>query len=253
MAEGSSSPVDALVVAAMEEELRPLRRRLSDRCGLRGRAKMVRGWLAGRRVLLAATGDGPRNALAGAGEALAAGPPRIVIAIGLAGGLSGDLRSGDLAALVRVVRERGGPERRGDATLLEAAGRFVRPAVAVSAERIADTVAAKRRLLALACPQPGLAAVVDLESAAFAEGAESAGVPWLILRAVSDTAAEELPPLLNRALDEGGAVGRGRVLAGLVGEPSALPSLLRLRRRLGACAEALAGAVERVLRSDRVV
>ena len=44
----------------------------------------------------------------------------------------------------------------------------------------------------------GGAAVVDLESAAYAEAADDAGVPWLVLRAVADTADESLPAVARR-------------------------------------------------------
>jgi hypothetical protein len=59
---------------------------------------------------------------------------------------------------------------------------------------------------------------------------------------VSDRADEALPALLNRSLDPGGAVNRGRVLRGLFGDPGALPQLLALRKRVGQCAEVLARA-----------
>ena len=122
----------------------------------------------------------------------------------------------------------------------------------MTADRIADTVDEKQRLLAIAAGPSAdgaaaAAAVVDLESAAYAEAAIAARIPWLILRAVSDTAAEALPALLNHARDAGGAVRRGRVVAGLLREPSALPRLLGLRRRVAACAEALARGAARVI------
>jgi len=64
---------------------------------------------------------------------------------------------------------------------------------------------------------------------------------------VSDRADESLPALLNRSIDGGGAVNRGRVLRGLLGDPGALPQLLALRKRVGQCAEVLARAAEAAL------
>ena len=60
----------------------------------------------------------------------------------------------------------------------------------------------------------GGAAVVDLESAAFVEAADEAGVPWLVLRAVADTADESLPAWLDRCRDANGAIRRARVVCG---------------------------------------
>jgi hypothetical protein len=125
------------------------------------------------------------------------------------------------------------------------------PAVIVSARRIADSADEKRRLARQA--GAGLA-LVDLESAVYVAAARARAIPWLVLRAVSDRADENLPALLNRSLDAGGAVNRGRVLRGLLGDPGALPQLLALRKRVGQCAEVLARAAEAALPAlaDRV-
>ena len=250
---------DAVVLAAMPEELAPLRALLADARPVAGRGfgvdiDIVTGRLGANRVALAVTGDGDRNARLRAAAVLALAPARALLAIGVAGALSDDLVPGDLIAVTRVVRERG-PLLAASPQLADAAaGHGARAGVAVTADRIADTVVEKRRLLAIAAGHAGAngsgaaaAAVVDLESAAYAEAAIAARIPWLILRAVSDTAAEALPALLNQARDAGGAVRRARVVAGLLREPSALPRLLGLRRRVSACAEALARGAARVI------
>lgn len=253
-----AAPVhDAVVLAAMPEELAPLRALLADARPVAGRGfgvdiDIVTGRLGANRVALAVTGDGDRNARLRAAAVLALAPARALLAIGVAGALSDDLVPGDLIAVTRVVRERG-PLLAASPQLTDAAaGHGARAGVAVTADRIADTVVEKQRLLAIAAGYAGAngaaaAAVVDLESAAYAEAAIAARIPWLILRAVSDTAAEALPALLNHARDAGGAVRRARVVAGLLREPSALPRLLGLRRRVSACAEALARGAARVI------
>ena len=180
--------------------------------------------------------------------------------VGVAGGLSTDLDIGALVAADRVINEPDGAVRPADGALVVAAASAcgARRGVAVTASRIADSADEKRRLLALATTAGGestlvadggapLAAVVDLESAGFAAIAGQAGVPWLVLRAVSDTAADSIPPLLNRSRDDGGAVRRGRVAWGLLTNPRALLPLLALRERVRACAGHLARAVERTV------
>jgi hypothetical protein len=92
-----------------------------------------------------------------------------------------------------------------------------------------------------------LAAAVDLESAEWAAAAAARGLPWIILRAVSDAAGEEMPALLNDCLDDGGAVRRGRLALRLFGQPSALPRLLVLRQRVRVSAGVLAAATLAVL------
>ena len=165
--------------------------------------------------------------------------------IGVSGALSPELATADLIVASRVVDESGGA-READVESVAAATRATggRAAVIVSARRIADSVDEKRRLARQA--GEGLA-VVDLESASYVAAAEAAGIPWIVLRAVSDTSGEALPPLLNRSLDAGGAVSRGRVLRGLLGDPGALPVLLTLRKRVAECALVLARAAEAAL------
>jgi len=233
----------------MPEELAPLRALLTDARPVAGfGVDIVAGRLGASRVVLAVTGDGDRNARVRAAVVLALAPARSLLAIGVAGALSADLVPGELVAVTHVLRERG-PLLAASPQLVDAAGPHARVGSALTVDHIADSAAEKQRLLAIAAPHGGTAAavVVDLESAAYAEAAIAARIPWLILRAVSDTAAEALPALLNRSRDAGGAVRRGRVVAGLLREPSALPRLLGLRRRVTACAEALALGAARVI------
>jgi nucleoside phosphorylase len=163
-----------------------------------------------------------------------------LLVLGVSGALTAELGAADLLVGTRVIDEDGRAHEaeplRVAAAVSAVAGRA---AVVLSARRIADSAAEKRRLAGLCGPGP---AVVDLESASYVAAAEAAGVPWIVLRAVSDTAGEALPALLNRSLDPGGAVNRGRVLRGLLGDPGALPALLGLRKRVARCAEALAQA-----------
>jgi len=237
------------IVAAMPEELAPLRARLSgpvrQQPTSRGSLVVERGRLGGHEVALAATGDGARNARDGIAALLGASGARALIVIGVSGALSPELATADLVVASRVIDEEG-RGREADLESVAAATRATggRAAVIMSARRIADSVDEKRRLAQQA---GGGLAVVDLESASYVAAAEAPGIPWLVLRAVSDTAGEALPPLLNRSLDAGGAVSRGRVLRGLVGDPGALPVLLTLRKRVAECAVVLARAAEAAL------
>lgn len=242
------APGSWLVVSAMPEEIAPLRARGG-------------GPVGGQSVTFGATGDGERNARQGLAALLAArsgdGPVGRLLALGVAGGLSPELREGDLVVAERVI-----PEGRPHEVLVAdpAVVRWVadvtgaRPGVIVSAQQIADSVEGKRRLLALAAGGPATsassgAAVVDLESASYAGAAHHMRLPWIMLRAVSDPADEALPALLNRCRDDGGAVRRGAVARALLTEPAALPVLLTLRRRVRAASEKLAVAVEALLRA----
>jgi adenosylhomocysteine nucleosidase len=253
---GEGAPLTA-IVAAMEEEMASLRARLvgARRVSLVGAHGTV-GRLGRASVALVVTGDGERNARRGSAALLAALPVRRLIFVGVAGGLSPNLGIGALVVGAHVVDEAGGCVHDADRVLVDLAAEAggARRGVAVSASRIADTAEDKRRLLGLAATQvtgrPGssaLPAVVDLESATFASVAARASIPWLVLRAVSDTSSESVPTLLNRSRDEGGAVRRGRVVRGLLTSPRTLLPLLTLRGRVRTCAERLADAIEPTL------
>lgn len=243
-----------LIVSAMTEELAVLRGRVVAAtpvtlpAGSHRVRDVISGRLGGHPVVLAATGDGARNARQGIAALLGALPVRELLVLGISGGLTVDLREGDVVVATRVVDESTGdvPFVTAAASAVEAAARAcaARPATVVSACHLADTVAEKRRLAALAGAST---AVVDLETAGYVAAAEAAGLAWMVLRAVSDTSDEALPALLNRARDAGGAVQRGSVVRGLFGDPGALPALMSLRRRLKLCAEALARAATAVV------
>jgi adenosylhomocysteine nucleosidase len=230
-----------LIVSAMPEEIGALRAR-------NGAAR-----IGAQAVTMSATGDGERNARQGLAALLAAGPVGRLVALGVAGGLTPDLREGALVVAERVIPEgRPQDELRADPALVRwvADATGARPGIIISARNIADSVAEKQRLRALAnAAGAAVPAVVDLESASYATAAHHMGIPWIMLRAVSDPAEEALPALLNRCRDEGGAVRRAAVARALLSEPAALPALLSLRRRVRAAAEALALAVEALVRT----
>lgn len=74
------------------------------------------------------------------------------------------------------------------------------------------------------------AAAVDMESAAIAQVAGQAGLPFIALRVVVDTASDELPPAVIAA-SAGGQLRIGRLLAGLVRAPRDTAALIRLSAR----------------------
>jgi adenosylhomocysteine nucleosidase len=240
------------IVAAMPEEVAPLRARLAGtKLGSAQRSpSWIDGRLDGRDVTIAVTGDGARNARAGAEELLARHPAQALLVLGVSGALTPELATADLIVAVRVKDEEGHThDAPGTHVAALATATGGRPALVMSARKIADTVGEKTRLARDAQAEAGgRPAVVDLESAAYVAAAERAGVPWMVLRAVSDTAGEALPAILNRSADASGSVNRGRVLRGLFSDPGALPQLLTLRKRVAQCAEVLAHAAAAAVR-----
>jgi adenosylhomocysteine nucleosidase len=73
------------------------------------------------------------------------------------------------------------------------------------------------------------AIAVDMESVEIARAAASRNVPFLLVRAVSDRAGDDLPMDFNLWLTPGGRV---RALARLVRRPSILGALFRMKRQV---------------------
>jgi len=104
-----------------------------------------------------------------------------------------------------------------------------------SIDRVAVTAAEKHELR----NQTG-AAAVDMESAAIARKAAQWGVPFYAIRAVSDTAAEDMPLDFNKYRDRDGRFSRFRIaLAALARPVTRVPALLRLDRNCQVAAESL--------------
>jgi nucleoside phosphorylase len=99
--------VDAVVLAALPEEMQPLRAMLTDARRFLDDEEIWCGRCAGRSVALVLTGDGERNARAGAFAALRYLHPGAVLAIGVSGALSPELKMGDLLVGHQVMREQG--------------------------------------------------------------------------------------------------------------------------------------------------
>jgi len=234
------------VVAPLSEEVAALAGRLEKRVLRRaGDLRFTEGSLCRRRVAVAATGDGARRASRGLIALIEAVEPTEVWVLGVAGGVSPELEIGDLVA-AEAVRD-------------EATGEVLRPAVecaagvltgvVVSAERIQSFARDKRRLWEeLGCPSP---AVVDVESAACARAADAAGVPWRVLRAVSDSAAVDLPLDFETFRDEEGSLERSRIARYAALRPGVVRRLLELRGVVERCSDRLADAVVRHFEIER--
>lgn len=249
----SASPT--LIAAPLAEELAPLRAALtgSRRLAL-GLPGVWTGALEGAPVVLAVTGDGPRQARAAADRLLGRLVIGRVVLIGVAGALSPELAAGTLLVGARVHHEEtDSPRFAADPALVRAAVEHgaARPALLVTARQLAATPDDRRRLLRAAdARELSASAAVDTESAALVERVVGAGLPWLVLRAISDTTRDVLPALLERCRDDGGALQRARVARALVFRPAALAALVRLRSRVERCAEVLATAVRALVAAE---
>jgi len=157
-----------------------------------------------------------------------------LLSFGIAGGLVDGMATGTVVVADGVVAPGGRVYptseswRRGlmEGLLagLGAAAPLVAPLAGV--ETVVATEAAKRALAAETS-----AVAVDMESHRAAAVADAAGLPFLVIRAVSDPVTRPIPAwLAGRSVAEDGTVRHGAVLLGLAARPWAFPALLGLRR-----------------------
>jgi len=247
-------PRRTLVVAALPEECAAVRERMTFerreswtdaafRAVGGGALRADLGRLGDVPIALVMTGDGGPRAGRCADAILRWLSVKGMIVIGIAGGLDPSLEPGTLL-LARAVVDPGGPSRSATLPAGLAASIGARVGVVLTAP---DLVTGPEWKADLWSQNPHKPAVVDLESAPLVDSALAAGLPWLVLRAVSDTASETIPEYLNDCRDDLGGVRRGAVALHAVRHPSSAPALMTLKRRTTMCALGLAAALEVML------
>jgi adenosylhomocysteine nucleosidase len=229
------------VVAAIPEEFAALRARVRDaRAETSG---VVIGRLGGVDVVIAAAGDGTVRAARGVARLCEAHRPRALVGMGVAGALTHDLSPYDVLVGRRIL----GPNA--EAPTPDAA--MVKRALAIPGAREATFVTARGPIVTRSA-RAGLAAAagdgaslaVDMESAAWAREAAARGVPYAILRVVSDGPDEELPVYLTRCMDAEGGISRTRVALAALTRPASIPALWSMRGRVREACSRLAAFVE---------
>jgi len=231
------------IIAASDEELAALERRVQGKVTTTvDGCRFVRGRIGATPVVLARTGGGRTSAETGMRMLIERERVGRVAIIGFSGGVSPGLKPGSLLVATRIV-DRGHPAPQPDP---DWSGRIsrrcgVREATVVTVERILSTARGKKELWSRLPQDRPVAA--DLETAAMATVAASRGVPFVVIRAVSDPAEESLPLDFNECLDPTGRISRVRVVARAARDPRLIGPLWRLRGRARTCSRRLADAV----------
>jgi len=202
--------------------------------GMRAEAALVRRYTP----LVASTGGRMLAADTKASELIERGATALM-SFGIAGGLAPDLAPGTLVIGTAVLVRH--------ATIAADAGWCARLAAALPAAR-AGLVLGGDRVLGAATQKASLfarthALAVDLESGGVARAASTAHVPFVVLRAIADPAARDLPPAAIIGLNAAGGIALGAVLASLWRDRRQLPQLLQVGRDARVARAALLGGV----------
>jgi hopanoid-associated phosphorylase len=162
-----------------------------------------------------------------------------LMSFGIAGALSPDLRAGDVVISAEVVSD--GQRWRADEGFQDRVGELTREIGAYRGAVLgADAILATELAKSRAWTETG-ALAVDLESAVVARIASQAGIPFLVVRTIADTAFRELPPAALIPLSEAGTPNLARVLISLLRRPRQLGTLIGLARETRMALLALAG------------
>ncbi len=213
--EASSGESETILVCfALKEEAAPFQKLAAERKGI--------------SILI--TGIGRRNAEESVRNFVASKVPEFVVTCGFAGGLNPALESG------AVVFSTNDPTLR--EWLLSA---NTRPANIFCATRIAITASEKEQLHI----STG-ADVVEMESEAVHSVCCEHGIPCATLRAISDTAGEDLPLDFNHLSKPDMNLDYGKLAWAIAKSPGKIRELLRLQKRCRLAAENLAGVLAKI-------
>jgi len=226
------------IVAALEQELAPLRKRLGARVaeGDAG-SRLYRGELSGGPLVLVRTGMGAARAEAAVTSLVKRYDLEAIVSIGFAGGVVDGLRTGDLviAPQVHLLQSDMGQDPPVMSDGLACDPRLVELAVAAAQQ----AGLAFQRGASLTVPglgQPDLkrrigsylpVGMVEMESYWVGRVAEQHGIPFLLLRAISDAVDERLPDV-QHIVDEEGVARARRVLPVLLRRPLDVLRFVRL-------------------------
>jgi adenosylhomocysteine nucleosidase len=219
----------------MEEEARRFRKIAAGKSGI--------------SILL--TGIGRRNAEKSVREFLATNSPELVLTCGFAGGLNPDLKPGEVVFETESFFSRS----RGDETRTKqnietphvvSYNKFVaagaKPVKLLCADRIATTVAEKKKLRA----ETG-ADAVEMESEAIHVVCRERGIPCATVRVISDAANEDLPLDFNQLSKPDMSLDYGKLAWAIARSPGKINALLRLQKQTRFAAERLADMLCKLL------
>ena len=215
----------------------------------KGEGGRVRKIAAGKAdVLVRITGIGRKNAEKAVREVLKTFSPQWVLTCGFAGGLNPDLKLGEVVfetPLTPSLSPSDGERvsvRTGEGLFSKLLAAGAKPAKIFCAERIATTIAEKKKLR----DETG-ADAVEMESEAIHAVCRERGIPCATARVVSDTANENLPLDFNQLAKPDLSLDYGKLAWAVVRSPGKIGALLRLQKNCRFAAGQLADTLAKVI------
>jgi adenosylhomocysteine nucleosidase len=190
-------------------------------------------------VYLTGIGHGIRRGAVEMRESFFTSKLDVAISSGLAGALKESLRPGDLIVPLKVRTLRNDLNADSDSLFRERAIQqgALPIETLITVDRIVTTAKEKARLAFFG-------EAVDMESARIMSHFVAAGAPVITVRAVSDSADEDLPIDFDRCLTPQGGIKPMSLVNAIVRRPSKLPNLVRFGRQSNQAAQRLAGFLD---------
>jgi adenosylhomocysteine nucleosidase len=165
--------------------------------------------------------------------------PTVVVSAGACGALAPGLREGALVVPEIVLTADG------ERLVTDALPGLARAGTLATVADVAGTPEAKARLWLETA-----ALAVDLESAVIMRWARDRGARAAVVRGVSDTAMQAVPPELAALVTADGRVSAGRAARAILARPAALGPALALRRGTAAALRTVATALGTLARAE---
>jgi len=236
-----------LVIFAIDAEFSPWRARHPfvpydfDNASRKRDFDMFRANIGVNEVTVLLTGMGGASAR----RAMQIVPPElhdVWISTGLAGALDAQLQLSSIVVAQKVTTS--------DLSMQVASDpRLVRAAVACAATHV-ETFLTSETIVTTAIAKEELRTVgevVEMETAFILAAAQERQMPAVAVRAISDTAEDDLPLDFSKIADAKGHVKVGGLLLELVRQPYRLPLLIRFARQSRAAATSLADFLDRYI------
>jgi len=173
----------------------------------------------------------------------------VCISSGLAGALCDTLNVGDIVAPKELLAEMQHADLSKDRLLVDAG---LREHALAHGAKSANCLLTTDQVLVKASQKKSCASraqSVDMESFEIVKQATAWGARSVVVRAISDSANEDLPIDFNRTLSKKNDVSVGKVLGELLKNPLALPALIRFGKQSQQAGAALAEFLEKYLQT----
>jgi len=229
-----------LVTFAVEAEFAPWRKLREFRTSSGSDTEYFLSKQEDSEIGVLLTGVGCRKAWVEATKAIWDGEVDVCVSSGLAGGLRPEHELGEILVAERVLASKWD-------RVVECDPLLVKSAEAARAERVHSFYTSDRVILESREKRKlgAFADAVEMESGEILFEAAAFGARVVAIRAVSDTADEDLPLDFNKVTSDKGDVSLMRILGIIASAPSSIPALVRFGRHSRSAAEGLAEFLEK--------